>query len=318
MLLSLIAILLTVNPPDAGGSQQPFCPTIRDAEFFFWWNLGQSFAKEGPPPGGTAKLFFTGKEHWLRDCPHNETVWYSILRAAELTSQGQKAPSDLIEAARAAVPNAVWIETVRARALGTVEAAEAAVRLDPKHIPAQVALAAAHEHMGDHAAAVRILRPIRELDRVVGGPLLLAQAAFALGDFELAAASARREPDREGLLIEPVSSMLMIGEARVLEGDARLKLGQADKAVSAFYEADFWRSLEGWKRLCSPPVDLERAMEARLKCRSPGPWGQGTAFSPGSWGHPIARVMGPGSRVIGPWIARVMGPVDRQGHGATP
>ena len=50
----------------------------------------------------------------------------------------------------------------------------------------------------------------------------------------------------------------------MLEGDARLKLGQADKAVSAFYEADFWLSLEGRERLCSPTAELERAMEARL------------------------------------------------------
>jgi hypothetical protein len=53
-------------------------------------------------------------------------------------------------------------------------------------------------------------------------------------------------------------------------------------------------------------------------CRSPGTWGQRSTFSPGTWGHRIAKVMGPGPRVIGPWIARVMGPVDRQGHGATP
>jgi hypothetical protein len=142
MLLPLMATLLAVNPPDAGGPPQPFCPTVKDAEFFFWWQLGPSQAKEGPPPGGTAALFLSGKDFWLRDCPRNEIVWYSILRAAELTSHERKAPSDLIEAARTAVPSSVWIETVRARALGTVEAAEAAVRLDPKHVPAQVALAA--------------------------------------------------------------------------------------------------------------------------------------------------------------------------------
>ena len=39
---------------------------------------------------------------------------------------------------------------------------------------------------------------------------------------------------------------------------------------------------------------------ARTTCQSPGRWGQGLTFSPRSWGHPIARVMGPGSRVIGP------------------
>jgi tetratricopeptide (TPR) repeat protein len=182
-----------------------------------------------------------------------------------LISPKQIAPLDLIEAARTAVPNSVWIETVRARALGTVEAAEAAVRLDPNHVPAQVALAAEHERLGDHESTVRILRPIPKLDWVVGGPLLLARAAFALGDFELAATSAKRERDRQGSLIEPVSGLLMVGEARVLEGDAWLRLGQADKALSAFYAADRHRSLEGRERLCRPTAELERAMEARLR-----------------------------------------------------
>jgi hypothetical protein len=67
----------------------------------------------------------------------------------------------------------------------------------------------------------------------------------------------------------------------------------------------------------SPIYEGHRSL-CKADCRSPGSWGQRPTFSPGSWGHRIARVMGPGSRVIGPWIARVMGPVDRQGHGASP
>jgi hypothetical protein len=118
--------------------------------------------------------------------------------------------------------------------------------------------------MGNHESALRILRPIRDLQRVAGGPLLLAQVAMAVSDAKLAAESAHREPSSELSLIEPVSGMLLVGEARVLEGDARLKLGQADKAISAFYEADLWRAAGAVERLRSPTAALGRAMEARL------------------------------------------------------
>lgn len=51
-------------------------------------------------------------------------------------------------------------------------------------------------------------------------------------------------------------------------------------------------------------------------CQSPGSWGQRRAFSPASWDHLIARVMGPPAWVPDPFspgswgqpIARVMGP----------
>jgi len=264
LLLVTIAFLGVSSP--APVSPTPLkCPSVKIDRDFLWWRLGPSVAKAGPPPGGTARTFLSYKDNWLRDCPRNETVWYAVLRAGELTSPDGKAPADLIEAARTAVPGSVWIETVRARALGTVEAAEAAIRLAPKHIPAQVALATAREREADHESAFRILRPIRDLHRVVGGPLLLARVALAMGDAKLAAESALREPDREGGIIEPVSSRLLVGEARLLEGDARLQLGQADKALSAYLVADFWRSAAAAERLRSPTAELKRAMAARLK-----------------------------------------------------
>jgi len=260
MTLLLVTIsFLGVSSPAPVSPTPLKCPSVKIDKDFLWWRLGPSVAKSGPPPGGTARSFLRYKDNWLRDCPRNETVWYAVLRAAELTSPDGKPPADLIEAARTAVPGSVWIETVMARSLGTVEAAEAASRLAPKHVPAQVALAAAHVRAGDYESALRILRPIRELHRVVGGPLLLARVAWALGDAKLAAESTRREPNREGGLIEPVSSMLLVGEARVLEGDARLKLGQADKALSAFLAADLWQSAAAAERLRSPTAALKRA-----------------------------------------------------------
>ncbi|MGD0837027.1 MAG: hypothetical protein ABSB49_10345 [Polyangia bacterium] len=265
MMFSLLVSLLAVNAPEVGAIVSQDCPSPGKSEHFLWRMMGPDLAKEPPPPGTAAKKFLRHKDGWLGDCPHNETVWYAVLRAAELTSPDRKAPADIIEAARTAVPNSVWIETVRARALGTVEAAEAAVRLDPKHLPAQVALAAAYERAGDHESALRILRALRDLRRVVGGSLLLARVALAVGDDKLAAEAANREPDRESFFVEPVSSMLLVSEARLLEGDARLKLGQADKALSAFYKAVSWGSDEARARLRSPTVALVRAMEARLR-----------------------------------------------------
>jgi tetratricopeptide (TPR) repeat protein len=265
ILLPLLSVLLAIDSPDAGNTTGQGCPTVGRHEDFSWSVLGPSLAKEPPPPGTEAKRFLAEKDSWLRDCPRNDLVWYTVLRATELVSQDRKAPAALVEAARAAVPGSVWIETVRARTLETVAAAEAAVRLAPKRIPVQVALAAAYEHAGDREAALRILRPIRDLQRVAGGPLLLARVALALGNAKLAAESARREPGSELGLIEPVSGMLLLGEARALEGDARLKLGQADKALSAYLEADLWRSADAAKKLRSPTIELEHAMTARLK-----------------------------------------------------
>jgi tetratricopeptide (TPR) repeat protein len=265
ILLPLLFALLAFDSTDAGNTTGQRCPAIGGHEDFSWRVLGPSLVKEPPFPGTEAKRLLAEKDSWLRECPRNEFVWYAVLRATELASQDRKAPTDLVEAARAAVPDSVWIETVRARALGTVAAAEAAVRLDPKRIPGQVALAAAYERAGDRESALRTLRPIRDLQRVAGGPLLLARVALALGDAKLAAESAHREPGSELGLIEPVSGMLLAGEARMLEGDARLRLGQADKALSAYLEADLWRSVEASARLCSPTADLEHAMEARLK-----------------------------------------------------
>jgi hypothetical protein len=268
-LFQLIAALVAFNPPDAGVNPRPHChcPPASEHEVYLQWNLGPTWAKNPPPPGETARIFLTKKDRRLQNCPHNETVWHAVLRATELTSPDRKAPVDLIEAARAAVPDSVWIETVRARALETVEAAESALRLDPEHVPAQVALAAAHERKGDHRSALRILRPIRNLDTVAGGPLLLARVASVLGEHKLAAESAHREPDLEGRLIEPVSGILLVGEARLLEGDLKLRLGQPHKALTLFLEAQTWRSssVEATKRLRLPSPALERAMEVRLR-----------------------------------------------------
>ena len=50
------------------------------------------------------------------------------------------------------------------------------------------------------------------------------------------------------------------------------------------------------------------ALMANAECQSPASWGQVPAVSPPSWGHPIARVMGP--------LARRRDP-NRQDHGAT-
>jgi hypothetical protein len=66
----------------------------------------------------------------------------------------------------------------------------------------------------------------------------------------------------------------------------------------------------------SDPAKRELYFEAVANRHPHGAgWSSG---SPGPWGHPVARVMGPPRRGGVTRFARVMGPPDRQGHGATP
>jgi hypothetical protein len=93
----------------------------------------------------------------LTHCPHSEGTWYALLRARELLSCDPEQTLGLATRALSSVPSSAWIATVRARALGTVAAAEAAIALDPKHLPAQLALANALIDAGEIARAREIV-----------------------------------------------------------------------------------------------------------------------------------------------------------------
>jgi hypothetical protein len=239
---------------------QPQCPGPNNVRFAHRL-LGATSRMEPQRPGEKAREYLHGSSKWwLHDCPHEAMVWYTVVRASELLSQNHKAADDLLDAARKAAPDSVWIETVRARALGTVEAAESALRLDRNHVPARIALAAAYERSGGVTAAMGILRAIPFLDHYVGASLLMARMALATGDVRLAAETASRETDDPSSHFEPVSSMDQSMEGARFSGDAWMSLHDSESALTEYLRA--W-SL-GDSRLMDPPEDLRRAMERRF------------------------------------------------------
>lgn len=262
-MIATLFVLAALSPDGGGAPRESWCPAPGwETSHFLEQTIGLSFEKHKDAPGGKAARFLqSGMEHWLAVCPTNETVLYATLRAQELTHSDHTPSKDLLAKAIAALPDSVRIATIRARAVGSVEAAETAVRLDPKYLPAQIALAAAYEHAGDHTSALRLLRSLRALGSVAGGPLLLAKIAFAVNDWRLAADSARREPNREGPLCEPVSGMLLVGQARMVEADALLRLGETSRALSALLDAASWGQHEDVdERLRSASPEMIRAM----------------------------------------------------------
>jgi hypothetical protein len=235
-------------------SAPPFLP-------FIHLYLGGYPGENAQPPGKKAEAVL--RRHrvwWLHDYPKHDFVWYAILRASELLSPDNKAEPDLLEEAKDVSPPSVWIETVRARALGTVEAAEAALQIDGKHVPAKIALAAAYERKGELKAAMDILKAIPALGEFVGAPLLMARVALAMGDVRLAAETAGKESSDPSHHFEPVSGMDKAKEGKLFAGDAWLRLHQADKALTSYLLA---QSL-GEQRLLAPDESLLQAMEARF------------------------------------------------------
>lgn len=124
---------------------------------------------------------------------------------------------------------------MRARALGTVAAAQAAVALDAAFASAQVALSKAQLQAGDAASARATLERMVNLQQVLGGQVLLARVLLAAGDAAGAVKAAQRElavdPWKSA---EPVSRALreqMLREATEVEGTAMLAQGNASAAA---------------------------------------------------------------------------------------
>lgn len=251
------------SPKTASWLTPPKCPAPEFSPFIET-HLGGDSGMEPLRPGERAREFLEEeKVWWLHDCPHDEVVWYTVLRASELLSEDRKVDASLLDAARTAAPGSVWIETVRARALGTVESAQAALQLDGDHIPARIALAAAYARAGQPAVAMKILRRITSLDRHAGGPLLMARVALAMGDVRLAAetASMERIDQYAFFFFEPVSGMNQGRQAALFAGEAWMRLGKPDKALTAYLSADELADV----RLLAPPDDLLSAMDKRFR-----------------------------------------------------
>ena len=118
----------------------------------------------------------------IKRCPNSEAVWYGVLRAQELKNDDARADPQLAEQATQRVPISVRLATIRARALGTVEAAEMALKVDPSYAPAQVALGMAWLERGNAQRAREILEKVQAIDLVQYGPASLAQARLLTSD----------------------------------------------------------------------------------------------------------------------------------------
>lgn len=140
----------------------------------------------------------------LTRCPQDERLWYLLARYSEadwIPPADRQFP-DAVAAIETAYKNfpTSRIAVVRARVIGTIEAARSAVAIDPSYRPARIVLAAALLRAGSARDALDILEPMANhyTDEKVGlqysftGWLTLARARLATGDPRGAAKAARR------------------------------------------------------------------------------------------------------------------------------
>lgn len=137
----------------------------------------------------------------------DESAWYVLLRGLEMLGEqgpvtvGAAHHRSLLEAAeaqRCAFHGSPRLATVCARADGGVEAARAALQVNPAYAPAQVALGRALLRQGKAAAARAVLEAVDVPERVQGGAAALARARVETGDAERALLAAARETNAPG------------------------------------------------------------------------------------------------------------------------
>lgn len=156
-------------------------------------------------PAGPLIIAFDQATRGIEVCPADETLWYLLLRSAELGGGGYPvtlagtAVADLQSAAELAhgrFPHSSKIATIFARISGTVEAAQQAVSADQTYPPARVALASAFLRAGDAQSACKILEGTSDLNRMPGAFTLLARARLVAGDSHGSIDAALKEPPR--------------------------------------------------------------------------------------------------------------------------
>jgi hypothetical protein len=111
-------------------------------------------------PGDPARKVLARDQTQLKQCATSEGAWYAILRARELLGCDPRRTLEMVDQAQRLVPKSVWIATLRARVLGTTNAAKEALALDPAYLPAQLALASALLDEGKLREASAVLRKI--------------------------------------------------------------------------------------------------------------------------------------------------------------
>lgn len=185
-------------------------------------------------PGERARQALVRDMGLIETCAASEGNWYAILRARELLGCDPRRTLELAAQAQRAVPKSVWIATVRARLLGTVAAAEAALALDPGHVPAQLALAAAllNDKQTHRAAALLRTLPSDEPSEAAG---LKGRVRLLANDPRRAATEATREngvgAGGDALRIEPTAGLDWPWTAVQVRALASAQLGKAREAA---------------------------------------------------------------------------------------
>lgn len=224
---------------------------------------------------GALHMQFLNHVEQIDRCPQVEQPWYLMLRLAEL-GHGQF-PAMLAGAqvadARAAAdraverfPKSARLVTIRARLIGTPEAAQAALALDPTWGPARVALAAAQVHLSDFNTAARTLAQAGDLNRMAGATTLLARAKLMSGD-AAGALAVLTAPQPEVTLLEPITPP----HQRKCERDraewtglAALALGRTDQAIVSLVIAAADGGELARKQLRSADPPIKKAVRALL------------------------------------------------------
>jgi len=229
------------------------------------------------PESGLASIYDRATQAAER-CPDSEGLAYLRLRAAELgrgAPVGRQAPSandewrKLAPLLAAKFPQSARIATVQARASGTAADARKALALNPKYLPARVALAAALLSSLP-TEALTYLTPERDLATVSDGYTVLARTRWALGDSAGAIEAAKQALHARAFrLIEPdardprplsaahdVMGQALLAKKRFAEAATHLKLAAPDSAVARAILAD-------------PPPGLRKALAAHEKHAHP-------------------------------------------------
>lgn len=228
-------------------------------------------ARVAKEPEDAIRAAFQQAAQDLAECPSEEELWYLLLRSAELGGnpyavkvQGIEI-DDLKPAADAVYklwPRSARVATIRARALGTVEAAREAAALDSSYSPAQVALGAALLEAKDAQGARQVLERVSELERIPRGYALLARARLETGDAEGAIAAALKEPGPR--LTNPVEPGARderpAREAREVMGLAQLATHRYDKAARILLGVAAEGSVSARTALEKADANLRRAL----------------------------------------------------------
>ena len=218
-------------------------------------------------------------------CPNDERIAYFGLRAQELSTH-EAAPADRdalharlvdeVASAQMRYAKSARIAAIRARVLGTADAARAALMLDDKYAPAKVALAQALLASGDAAGAATALEGV-PLDKVPGASVVQARALLQKGDSSAAAAAAHREHDvKRTDLVEPTSPAVLAEAERDADevgGKAEVAAGHVPDATRLLLAAAVEGSTSAEATLRSGSPAMRKALGKLASTKTlPAPW----------------------------------------------